>query len=86
MLHLIFILHRSNIAVKNLEDILLKSVGPALVLDPRLYKALFSCLLAFAREIKSGGGGINLIRAWDFLTTPSYPHHFLSCAQATNCN
>lgn len=57
MLHLIFILHRSNIAVKNLEDILLKSVGPALVLDPRLYKALFSCLLAFAWEKSRAGGG-----------------------------
>jgi len=86
MLHLIFILHRSNIAVKNLEDILLKSVGPALVSGSQIIQGSVFLSASVCERNQGGGGGITLIRAWDFLTTPSYPHHFLSCTQANSCN
>jgi hypothetical protein len=56
MLHLIFILHRSNIAVKNLEDILLKSVGPALVSGSQIIQGSVF-LSASVCERNQGGGG-----------------------------
>jgi hypothetical protein len=76
MLHLIFILHRSNNAVKNLEDILLKSVGPALVLGSQIIQASVFMSASVCERNQEGGGGIKLIRARDFLTAPLYPHHF----------